>query len=158
MKTIRITVEIDKEEKTSEFTTLEEIREKQAMVNIDFTKDNYLPRLNKEDLRELNKKDKPVIASKRMLDRNKKVHPDIAEEEYNILLTNGLYTPQYILPANQNKLSYFHFIGNIEDNKNSGVIGKLSETKENYEIVHIQKLRNKSVNKIRRRDDKNYKE
>lgn len=155
---IEIEGENDNIEESSEFTTLEEIREKQSMVNIDFTRDNYLPRLNKEDLRELNKEDKPVVASKRMLDRNKMAHPDINEVEYNVLLINALYTPQYILPANPDKPYYFHFIANIENNKNSGVIVELSETKENYEIVHIQKLRNKSVERIRKRDDKNYKE
>ena len=136
------------------YTTPEEIKEKQSKVKIDFTKDNYLPELNKEDLEELGKKSKPVLVSKRMLDRNRKTHPDVSEEEYNLLLSSSLYNPNYILPANLEKTDYFHFIANIENNKNSGVIVELSENKNNYEVVHIQKLRDRSVKRIIKRDSK----
>jgi len=126
--------------------------EKIRKVKIDFSKDNILPELNEEDLEELAVESKPILASKRMLDRNKIAHPDISEEEYNTLLGNSLYNPQYIFPANPDKPDYFHFISNIDDGKNSGVILELAKTKDNFEVVHIQKLRNKSVERIKKRD------
>lgn len=126
--------------------------EKIKAVKIDFTQDNVLPELNAEDLEELGVESKPILASKRMLDRNKIAHPDISEAEYDVLLGSSLYNPQYIFPANPDKPDYFHFISTIDDGKNSGVILELAKNKDNFEVVHIQKLRNKSVARIKKRD------
>ena len=129
-----------------------DIEEKISKIKIDFTKDNILPELNAEDLEELGKSNKPVLVSKRMLDRNKSVHPDLDEKDYDEMLGISLYRPNYIFPANPEKPNYFHFIGKIEDGKNSGVIVELAENKDNYEVVHVQRLRDKSVERIKRRD------
>lgn len=90
-----------------------------------------------------------------MLDRNKSVHPDLDEKDYDEMLGISLYRPNYIFPANPEKPNYFHFIGKIEDGKNSGVIVELAENKDNYEVVHVQRLRDKSVERIKRRDGNN---
>lgn len=157
MKEIKVIVEINnKEEETSEYTTLEEIREKQAMVNIDFSRDNYLPRLNKEDLRELHKKDKPVLLKKSIIDRNLWKHPDIKEEDYNLIISAALYEPIYIFPGNNPK--YINFIGKIKVDRYSAVLVDMLENNENYEIVHLHKMTEKTLKLTRRRDDKNYEE
>ena len=134
-------------------TLSKEVQTKIDSVKIDFTRDNILPELNKEDLEELGIKSKPVLVSKRMLDRNKQAHKEISEKEYSILLSIGLYNNQYIFKANPEKPNYYHFIGKLEDGKhNAGIIIELAETKENFEVVHITKLRDKSVEQIKKRD------
>ena len=120
-------------------------------VKIDFTRDNILPELNEEDLAELGKESKPVLVSKRMLDRNRKEHPELSEKEYNFMIAKALYDPDYVFPANPEKTSYYHFISNIGDKYNSGVILELSDNKENYETVHVHKLRNKSLRMLLKR-------
>ncbi len=157
---ITVKIEIEGEnnniEEPSEFTTLEEIREKQSMVNIDFTRDNYLPRLNKEDLKELNKEDKPVLLKKSIIDRNFWKHSDIKEEDYNLIIATALYEPIYIFPGNNPE--YMNFIGKIKTDRYSAVLIDMVENIENYEIVHIHKMTDKTLKYTRRRDDKNYKE
>ncbi len=157
---ITVKIEIEGEnnniEEPSEFTTLEEIREKQSMVNIDFTRDNYLPRLNKEDLRELNKKDKPVLLKKSIIDRNKEVHPDVKEEDYNFLISIALYEAEYVFSGHNPK--YMNFIGKIKTDRYSVVLIDMVENNENYEIVHIHKMTGRTLKLTRKRDDKNYKE
>lgn len=120
-------------------------QQKIASVKIDFSKDNILPELNEEDLAELGKPSKPVLVSRRMLERNKSEHPDLDDEEYSYMIAKALYDPDYVFPANPEKTSYYHFISNLGDKYHSGVILELSDNKNNYETVHVHKLRNKSV-------------
>lgn len=126
-------------------------KEKIDSVRIDFSKDNYLPELNEEDLAELGKPKKPILVSKRMLDRNKKEHPELSEEEYSYMIAKALYDPDFVFPANPEKTNYYHFISNIGDKHHSGVVLELSDKKENYETVHLHKLRNKSLRTLLKR-------
>ena len=104
-------------------------------------------------MEELGVKSKPVLVSKRMLGRNKISHPEIDVKDYSILLGAGLYNNQYMFKANLEKPNYWHFIGKLEDGKhNAGIIVELAETKENFEVVHITKLRDRSVRRIKERD------
>ena len=125
--------------------------EKVKSVKIDFSRDNVLPELNEEDLSELGKESKVVLVTKRMLDRNKKEHPEISEEEYSYLIAKALYEPDYVFPANEEKTSYYHFISNVGDNSNSAVILELSDEKYAYETVHLHKLRNRSLRTLLKR-------
>lgn len=151
---MKITIEIEEEILENDITTPEEIKEKQAMVNIDFTRDNYLPRLNREDLRELGKDDKPVILKKSIIDRNKSKHPDISEKDYNVMIAKALYEPMFIFPGG-NPL-YTNFIAKIKDDRYSAVLLDMKENNDNYEIVHLHKMTDKSLKYTRKRDDKNY--
>ena len=92
------------------------------------------------------------MLKKRTIDRNMSVHKDLSPEEYNNLIGQALYNPKFVLPANKDKPNYFHFIANIGNNKNSAAIVELAENKNFYEIVHIQKMRNRGVNRILERN------
>jgi hypothetical protein len=72
-------------------TSAEEKQRKIGSVKIDFSRDNTLPGLNKEDLDELGKPDKPVKVKKETLARNKAEHPDVPDGEYNEIVGNALY-------------------------------------------------------------------
>lgn len=132
----------DKNKKQS-ITTQEEIKEKQSKVKIDFEKDNYFPELNIEDLEEMGlKKNKPVLLKKRTIDRNKDVHSEIGEDEYNNLIREGIYNNDAIFPANKEK-PYFNFLARLNDDKSSVVLLDVEETKDNFEIVHIHYAKDK---------------
>lgn len=141
-----------KDKKEKNFTSDEEIKQKQAKIKIDFNKDNYLPELNKEDLEELGKEDKPVLLKKNIIDRNRKIHPDILESEYNLLISKALYKPTYIFSGNNPK--YTNFISKLSDNSNSTVLLEMSNEKDNYEIIHLHKIRDRSLTKMKSRDEK----
>lgn len=119
-------------------------------VKIDFSKDNYLPELNKEDLDYLGIKNKPVLLKKKIIELNKRAHPDIDEKDYAYLTGKALYDPEIIL-SDRNKNDYHHFISEI-DNGNSVCLIELSDRKENYEIVHIQKMRKRGVRRLREKN------
>ena len=113
-----------------------------------------MPKLNKEDLAVFGKKTKPVKLKHSTLERNKEKHSDISDDEYDYLLGNALYKPQFVFPANKDKPDYFHFIASLGNNKDSAAIVELSEQKDSYEIVHIQKMRDRGVNALLKRDNK----
>lgn len=95
-----------------------------------------------------------MLLKKETLERNKNIHSDISDTEYDYLIGNALYNPKFVFPANLDKPDYFHFIASLGENKNSAAIVELSENKDNYEIVHIQKMRNRGVNRLIKRDKK----
>ena len=129
------------------------IRRKIESVKIDFARDNILPELNTEDLEDLGVKSKPVMVSKRMLTRNLQAHPEIDKKDYDKLLSYGLYNADYIFRANREKPSYFHMIAKLPDGKsNSGLIIELSDNKDNFEIVHVTKLRDRSVRSLTKKN------
>jgi hypothetical protein len=140
-----------KENSKENMTTPEEIRKKQARVNIDFEKDNILPELNKEDLEELNKPSKPVLLKKSIIDRNIAIHPELKKDDYNIIIRKSLYEPNLIF-SGHNK-NYTNFISKLHDTVNSTVLIELSESKSNYEIVHIHKIYDKNLKSMIRRDN-----
>ncbi|GHU26536.1 hypothetical protein FACS1894152_1340 [Bacilli bacterium] len=85
-------------------TPIEIIKRKQAKVNIDFTRDNYLPGLNREDLEKLGKKSKPVLLKKSIIDKNKHNHPEVDEMDYDFILCKSLYEHEEILTHLTQKL------------------------------------------------------
>ena len=57
--------------------------EKIASVHIDFDKDNILPELNEEDLEKVGaKSNKPVLLKKSIIDRNKLLHDDLTDSDF----------------------------------------------------------------------------
>ena len=119
-------------------------------VKIDFETDNILPGLNKEDLESLGKEDKPVLLKKNIIDRNEKQHPDVGREEFQKMLGEALYTPNIIIPEkNPLKSNYYHFVKYL-DSVNFIALLEMSESKENYEIVHMQKMNDKNIERLRR--------
>lgn len=120
-------------------------------VKIDFSKDNVLPKLNKDTIEELGPdSDKEVLLKKAVLDRNKEWHPEVKEEEYNELVGTALYRPEFVMPGNEDK-PYINLIARVGENKNSVVLLDLDCTKDRCEIVHMHWARNKARKAIEKK-------
>jgi hypothetical protein len=134
-------------------TTPEERRKKIESVKISFDRDNILPELNKEDLAEIGKTEsKPVLLKKNIIDRNEFQHPDIARHEYDLMIGETLYNKNAVIKENSpEKPAYYHFIKYLPKN-NSVVLLDMSEDKNNYEIVHIQIMRDKNVRRLKEKN------
>ena len=144
----------DKEETNNEDSSEEkqkeekEIKEKiEQLEKIDWTKDNTLPNLNKNTLKELNLEDKPVLLKKNIIEKNKLNHPDITEEEAKRIIGNALYRPELILKANAEKTAYHNFISRTDDKHSDLVLLELSDKKENYEIINYHIINNPARNR-----------
>ena len=134
--------------KFAAITSENEIRRKINSIKIDFDRDNTLPGLNEEDLIKLGKEDKPVLLKKVIIDRNLLHHPEVPKSEYNFLIGQALYNYPTIIPGY--KENYIHFVCKISDRANSLVLLEMSESKDNYEIVHLFRIKDKNLNRIKR--------
>lgn len=129
-------------------------QEKKTSITIDFTKDNILPKLNEETIKELGPDaDKPVLFKKRTIDRNLEQHPEVKQSEYSSAVGQALYNPEVAGRADPNK-PYYNLISRVGDKKSSVVILDIQCNKSHCEIVHVHYLRNKSrktmINKMKR--------
>ena len=128
--------------------------EKIASVHIDFTKDNFLPELNEEDLEKVGSKvNKPVLLKKNIIDRNRIEHSDLTDDDFQNIIANALYAPSEIFSANKDK-PYYHFAKVIEVNsKGKPEIGlallDVDENKENFEIVHAHFMEVPRFNRLK---------
>jgi hypothetical protein len=88
-----------------------ESKKKLASVNIDFTKDNILPELNRDDLAETGKvESKPILLKKSVIERNKARHSEISINKYNRIIGETLYNKDFIMKEkNPEKPNYYHF-------------------------------------------------
>ena len=127
-----------------------------SLKKIDFSKDNKLPNLNKDTLKQYGFEDKPVLLKKNIIEKNKVNHPDITDDMAREIIGNSLYKPEAILKANKDKPAYHNFITRLKDDKNSIVLLELSDEKENYEIVNYHYLDDYGVRK-KEKIDKNIK-
>jgi len=122
--------------KFSNETSDEDKQKKIDSVNIDFSRDNILPELNKEDLEELGKENKPVLLKKNIIDKNTERHPEVTGDDYSKIIGQSLYKPDLVVPGHSEK-PYFNFVSRIGDNKNTVVLLELADVKNNYEIVNL---------------------
>jgi hypothetical protein len=106
-------------------------------IEIDPAKEvNELPRLNKETLESLGKKeDKPVLLKKQVLEKNQASHPDVAPEDFQAILGNSLYRPDAVLPAHGDR-PYFNFISRVGKDKSAIALLDVEDTKEGFEVVN----------------------
>ena len=128
-----------------------------SLKNIDFSKDNTLPNLNKDTLEQYGFEDKPVLLKKEVIDKNKRDHSDIDEALSKRIIGNGLYRPEAILKGNKDKPDYYNFISRTDDNHSDIVLVELSDKKENYEIINYHIIKNRQ-RKQKERRDKNLRE
>ena len=123
--------------------TDKEIEEKiNQLKNIDWNKDNILPKLNKNILKQYGLKDKPVLLKKNIIEKNKLNHPDITNDEAIRIIGNALYKTETVLKGNINKHTYHNFIARTDDEHSDIVLLELSDEKENYEIINYHIIRN----------------
>ena len=123
-----------------------------SLNNIDFSKDNTLPNLNKDTLEQYGFEDKPVLLKKEVIDKNKRDHSDIDEVLSKRIIGNGLYRPEAILKGNKDKPDYYNFISRTDDNHSDIVLVELSDKKENYEIINYHIIKNRQRKQKERRD------
>lgn len=126
-----------------------EWQEKGTDINIDkedyinAEKDIPLPNINHQVLKNLGKKDKPLILKSNIIKKNKKNHPEILIEEYNDILSKGLQSTDLVFKTD-NKNEYYNFI-HFDNSTNEQILVELSENKNNYEIVNFYKFSDKSL-------------
>lgn len=140
--------ELTKEEKKEKFVkeTLDafeqikksvpkEIADKMNAVNIDYTKDNTLPEINKKEADELGVEILPIRLKQSIIDRNKGRHPEVDPRVEKALLATALYTPDNTA-AGKGK-GYIHFAKHIGNKNNSLVLLDMEKTEDGfYDIVH----------------------
>ncbi len=116
-------------------------------VHIDFGQDNILPELNVEDLEELKKVSKPVLLKKGVIERNQTRHPEIPTGEYDYLIGQALYNSNFSFPGHKD--GYINFVSKLPDERNSLVLVEMSETKNNFEIVHLIRLNDRNLKRMK---------
>lgn len=115
--------------------------DKEDYINAE--KDISLPNINHQVLKNLGKKDKPLILKSNIIKKNKKNHPEILIEEYNDILSKGLQSTDLVFKTD-NKNEYYNFI-HFDNATNEQILVELSENKDNYEIVNFYKFSDKSL-------------
>ncbi len=115
--------------------------DKEDYINAE--KDIPLPNINHQVLKNLGKKNKPLILKSNIIKKNKKNHPEILIEEYNDILSKGLQSTDLVFKTD-NKNEYYNFI-HFDNSTNEQILVELSENKDNYEIVNFYKFSDKSL-------------
>ena len=112
-------------------------QEKIESIKIDFRRNSFLPGLNSKELKEIGAKSKEI------------------RREYEAITGRALYKP--ILPPIQDikKKNYWHFIGELKDHKKGFVLLDTDPKKNNFEIVHILKMKEKTYRQFLRKYFKN---
>lgn len=118
-----------------------DVRNKMEAVKIDFTKDNVLPEMNKEDADYLGIKVRPFRLKKKIIDRQALVHP-LSADKTNKILSCALYNSEFIGGKREN--GYVNFISSLTDNRNPLVLVDVQESEDGYyDIVHYYFLTNR---------------
>lgn len=121
-------------------------------LNIDFSTDNVFPKINEKDAKELGVKALPVRLKKKIIDRQREIHPE-TEEEANEIISGAVYSPDVKIPGKTP--GYMHFIKQIEDDSNSLVLLDLQESDDGYyDIVHYFKVDDRNKKRIERQAKK----
>ncbi|MBQ7586384.1 MAG: hypothetical protein IJU40_09080 [Desulfovibrionaceae bacterium] len=129
-----------------------EIEKKIKSIELNPLKDNILPNLNKETLKNYGLKDKPVKLKKSTIERNAKQHPDVPVEKSKNLIGQALYNPIHVVIGNEEK-PYLNFIG-IDEEKRGVVLLDIEDKNENFEIVHWHKIELRGEKKLLRKAEK----
>lgn len=121
-------------------------------LHIDFDGDNLLPELNPKDLKELDKKSKPVLLKKEIIERNLHEHPEVPQEEYDEIIKGALYDGdlRFKGKSERHNQDYMNFVKTIPHH-NSLVLLQLAEHKDNYEIVHLFKVGDKNLERMQKK-------
>ena len=141
-----VSVEVNKQPMTAE--------EKIKSVHIDLDKDNILPELNYDEIKKIGvTKSKLVLLKKDVIDRNFLKHNDLTEEDFVKIISNALYSPSEVFPANQQK-PYFHFakimgLSSKGRTKYGLTLLDVEESNDMFEIVHVYYVDDKGYNRAK---------
>ncbi|MCM1296179.1 MAG: SNF2-related protein, partial [Muribaculaceae bacterium] len=113
--------------------------------------DFVMPNISEDVLNNLQKNQKPLVLKKNIIEKNKRNHPELSTNEYNNVLEQAIYNPNYVIQTKpKTKPNYYSFISkNTADNKISVI--ELSDNKDNYEIVNFFKVDEKRFNEYLKR-------
>lgn len=129
-----------------------EVRKKMESVKIDFTRDNILPEINKEDAEVLGVEAKPVRLKTKIINRQEGKHLE-TKEYTNFILSTALYDADIKLPGKT--AGYMHFIKQFADNAHSLVLLDLKESIDGYfDIVHYFTIDDRNKRRILRNTNK----
>lgn len=124
-----------------------EIADKMNAVNIDYTKDNILPEINKKEADELGVEILPIRLKQNSIEIHRSRHPEVDPKTENALLATALYAPDNTA-AGKGK-GYIHFAKHIGNNKNSLVLLDMEKTEDGfYDIVHYFFINDKKRKKV----------
>lgn len=126
--------------------------EKIASVHIDFDRDNILPELNENALKQMGAEtSKKVLLKKSVIEKNRRDHVDISDKDMATIIAHALYDEESdIFRANPNNPNYYHFASFYDFERNGkrhkGVaLLDIDDRKENFEIVHAHLMRERSL-------------
>jgi hypothetical protein len=127
-------------------------------IDIDFNRDNILPKLNKKDLDLIGKKvNKDVIYKKSTIDRNELAHPELSRSEYNKAIKKSLYERKFILTPQKDRLNYHNFVVKLDNKHYSSVVLDTDDVKHFFEIVHVLKAKPKATKTMIRKQKREFK-
>lgn len=131
-------------------------------VHIDFDRDNILPELNDDTLVKLGvKENRNVLLKSSVIKRNLGKHFDVSDEEMQDIITETLYNPIDVFPANPNNPNYYHLASFVEVKNKSGlkmglVLLDTDVGKDYFEIGHAYFVNGdgfaKALNKTNKKD------
>jgi hypothetical protein len=109
-------------------------------ININFNKNNILPKLDNKRLSLIRQEaNKQVIFKKKTIDRNREKHPDLNKDDYNKSFQKSLYdeNKKIVLPPRNDKPNYYNLVGKLKRGKYSSIILDTEPLKEYFEVVHV---------------------
>ena len=90
-----------------------------------------------------------MLLKKSIIDRNLSRHPEIDKKEYNYLLGQSLYNNPSYFPGLKN--NYINLVAKINDRDNSLALVEMSELKNCFEIVHLMKINDNNLKRMKKR-------
>lgn len=153
-------------EKLRELTKLEKgkkkmtAEEKIASVHIDFDKDNILPELDEDTLKKIGvTESKSVLLKSSAIKRNLGKHIDVSDEVMQNIITEALYRPIDVFPANPDNPNYYHLAAFVEVEDKDGlkmglVLLDTDTSKDNLEIGHAYFVDSKGFDKAKNKTNK----
>jgi hypothetical protein len=121
-------------------------------IHIDFDSDNILPELNEKDLAELGKESRPVLLKKEILARNLERHSEVKKEDYETIISGALYNGDLKFKGKSggHNPNYINCV-KLKPHDNFLVLLELAEHKEYFEVIHLFKLGDNSLERMQRK-------
>ena len=136
--------------------------QKIASIHIDFDKDNILPELNDDTLEKMGiKENKEVLLKSATIKRNLGKHMDVSEKTMQDIISEALYNPIDVFPANPNNPNYYHLASFVEVQDKNGlkmglVLLDTDVSKDFFDIGHAYFVDSdgfeKALNKANKKD------
>ncbi len=131
-------------------------KEQVDSIKIKSGKDNVLPKLNQEALKEMGlTENKQVLLKCSVIERNLSKHPDISIETMGDIVQNALYNYDEIIPGKNTEEKYFSFIKVMRVSVKNGkpvygvVLLDVNVNNDNFEIVHCHWVKERNIQSLK---------